>query len=132
MRDVSASGVGYGAKRADGSAPPWTDWLSARTPEDDGGHSVPRLLGSTPSGRIGTMWSVDQLGLSPFVAGDLVQWWDARGRRTGRFIGVIVRGPHRGAAEVAVGGALVEERIIRVPAADEVVYGTRRPRRVWR
>jgi hypothetical protein len=81
-------------------------------------------VGSTPSGRIGTMWSVDQLGLSPFVAGDLVQWWDSRGRRTGRFVGVIVRGPHRGAAEVAVGGALVEERIVRVPMVDLAAAGS--------
>lgn len=71
---------------------------------------------------------VDQLGLSPFVAGDLVQWWDARGRRTGRFIGVIARGPHRGTAEVAVGGALVEERIIRVPLADLAAAGSGRAR----
>ncbi len=71
---------------------------------------------------------MEQLGLSPFVAGDLVQWWDARGRRTGRFVGVVVRGPHRGAAEVAVGGALVEERIVRVPMVDLAVAGSGRSR----
>lgn len=67
---------------------------------------------------------MDQLGLSPFIEGDLVQWWDARGRRTGRYVGVIVRGRHRGAAEVAVGGALVDERIVRVPIADLAAAGT--------
>ena len=83
---------------------------------------------ASPSGLVVTMLPVDQLGLSPFTAGDLVQWWDARGRRTGRFIGVIVRGPHRGAAEVAVGGALVEERIVRVPMVDLAIAGSGRGR----
>ena len=68
---------------------------------------------------------VEQLGLSPFVEGDLVQWRGARGRRTGRFVGVVVRGRHRGSAEVAVGGALVEERIVRVPLTDLVAAGGR-------
>lgn len=70
------------------------------------------------------MGPMEQLGLSPFAEGDLVQWWDTRGRRTGRFVGVIVRGRHRGAAEVAVGGSLVEERVVRVPMADLVAAGS--------
>jgi hypothetical protein len=60
----------------------------------------------------------------PFVAGELVQWWDARGRRTGRFVGVVVRGRHRGAAQVAVGGTIVAERIMRVPMDGLSAVGT--------
>lgn len=67
---------------------------------------------------------MEQLGLSPFVEGELVQWWDARGRRTGRFVGLIVRGPHRGDAEVAVGGTIVAERIVRGPLDDVSALGT--------
>ena len=69
---------------------------------------------------------MEQLGLSPFVEGDLVQWWDARGR-TGRFVGVVVRGRHRGTAQVALGGAIVAERIMRVPLDGLSAVGT--PRR---
>ena len=67
---------------------------------------------------------MEQLGLSPFVEGELVQWWDARGRRTGRFVGIVVRGRHRGAAEVAVGGALVAERVVRVALTDLAAAGS--------
>ena len=52
-----------------------------------------------PSGSTVTMRPVDQLGLSPFIPGDRVAWWDDRGRRTGRFVGVVTRGRHRGAAD---------------------------------
>jgi hypothetical protein len=68
-----------------------------------------------PSGSAVTMRPVDQLGLSPFIPGDTVAWWDDRGRRTGRFVGVVTRGRHRGAAEVALGGAISVKRVVRVP-----------------
>lgn len=58
---------------------------------------------------------VDQLALSPFAAGDEVTWWSDRGWRTGRFVGVITRGRHRGTAQVALGGRIAAERIVRVP-----------------
>ena len=61
------------------------------------------------------MPAVEQLGLSPFSPGQTVIWWDERGRRTGRFVGVITRGRHRGDAEVALGGAITAERVVRVP-----------------
>jgi hypothetical protein len=58
---------------------------------------------------------MDQLALSPFSEGDIVTWWDKRGRRTGRFVAIIARGRHRGTAEVAVGGAISAARVVRVP-----------------
>ncbi|MEW6582612.1 MAG: hypothetical protein AB1416_07625 [Actinomycetota bacterium] len=57
----------------------------------------------------------EQLVLAPFAPGDVVAWHDERGRRVGRFVGVVARGRHRGAAQVALGGTLAPERIVRVP-----------------
>jgi hypothetical protein len=51
----------------------------------------------------------------PVRPGEMVTWWDERGRRTGRFVAVVTRGRHRGVAEVALGGAIAAERITRVP-----------------
>jgi hypothetical protein len=56
-----------------------------------------------------------QMALSPFAPGDVVAWHDERGRRVGRFVGVVAKGRHRGAAEVAMGGTLGPERVVRVP-----------------
>jgi hypothetical protein len=52
----------------------------------------------------------EQLALSAFAAGDLVTFYGDRGRRIGRFVGIAARGPHRGMAEVAIGGHLLPER----------------------
>jgi hypothetical protein len=57
----------------------------------------------------------EQLGLSPFVPGDTVAWHDDRGRRVGRFVRVVTRGPRRGMAEVEMGGNLGPARVVRVP-----------------
>ena len=56
-----------------------------------------------------------QLALAPFGPGDPVAWHDPRGRRVGRFVRVIATGPRRGQAEVAIGGTLMPERLLRVP-----------------
>lgn len=56
-----------------------------------------------------------QLALSAFTPGEAVVWHDARGRRVGRFVRVIASGPRRGQAEVAIGGTLMPEQVLRVP-----------------
>lgn len=55
MRDVRGAGPGVRCEQCGRIRAATDGVLSARTPEDDGGHSVPRLRGSLPSGRIGTM-----------------------------------------------------------------------------
>jgi hypothetical protein len=62
-----------------------------------------------PTGRPGA-GAGEQLALTPFAPGDVVTFYGDRGRRIGRFLGVASRGPHRGLAEVAIGGSLVPER----------------------
>lgn len=57
----------------------------------------------------------EQLVLSAFQPGDVVCWHDARGRRVGRFVGVIAAGRRRGEAEVSIGGTLAPARLLRVP-----------------
>jgi hypothetical protein len=65
------------------------------------GRGAPQLRGKT-----------EQLVLSPFAPGDLVSWQSERGRRVGRFVGIVDRGRRRGLAEVAIGGRLMpEERL---------------------
>ena len=93
------------------SVPAKSRSVSASVPHSSGGDANGGL---EPSGRTGTMPAVEQLGLSPFSPGQTVTWWDERGRRTGRFVGVITRGRHRGDAEVALGGAITAERLVRV------------------
>jgi hypothetical protein len=56
----------------------------------------------------------EQLALAPFAPGDTVAWHDERGRRVGRFLRVVPRGPRRGEAEVVLGGSLGPERVVRV------------------
>lgn len=55
-----------------------------------------------------------QMALSPFAPGEVVAWQDERGRRVGRFVGVVTHGRHRGLAEVAMGGTLGPARVVRV------------------
>jgi hypothetical protein len=57
----------------------------------------------------------EQLALAPIPAGTVVTWHDARGRRAGRFLRVVPRGRQRGMAEVALGGRIGPERVVRVP-----------------
>ena len=57
----------------------------------------------------------EQMALAPFVTGDVVTWQDERGRRVGRFLRVVARGPRRGAAEVELGGSLGPARVVRIP-----------------
>lgn len=57
----------------------------------------------------------EQMALAPFSEGQMVAWQDERGRRVGRFLRVVPRGPRRGAAEVEMGGALGPPRVVRVP-----------------
>lgn len=56
----------------------------------------------------------EQLALAPFSAGEMVAWQDERGRRVGRFLRVVPRGPRRGMAEVEMGGSLGPPRVVRV------------------
>jgi hypothetical protein len=59
-----------------------------------------------------------QLVLSPFAPGALVSFLASRGRRVGRFVGIVDRGRRRGLAEVAIGGRLMpEERAWVAPEA---------------
>jgi len=55
--------------------------------------------------------------LSRFAPGDLVSWQSERGRRVGRFVGVVGRGRRRGLAEVVIGGKLMREERVWVPPA---------------
>lgn len=56
----------------------------------------------------------EQLALAPFSDGQMVAWQDERGRRVGRFVRVVPRGPRRGVAEVEMGGSLGPPRVVRV------------------
>src|SRR5437899_990766 len=66
-----------------------------------------------PSARVGEK----QLVLTTFAPGDLVSWQSERGRRVGRFVGVVDRGRRRGLAEVVIGGKLMREERLWVPPA---------------